>query len=158
MTDIREALGAQRLAAEVARHRHVWTPAHSFDAEEGVEVWFESCERCFVIRDPAKSHRGRSSRNRGNRREIEIAKALGGTKVGHFGGETDVRVGLLNVQSKVRKAFPNWQWDELAKLPRTGGRLPALIVTDSPGRGIKRRCIVVMVLEDFAELHGPVEP
>jgi hypothetical protein len=146
MTDLRSALGAQRLAGEVARHRHRWVKTDWAEWEE--------CASCRALRDPAKSRKGRSSRNRGNRRELEIAKSLGGVKVGHHGGPEDVRAGMLNVQSKVRKAFPNWQWDELAKLPRTGGRLPALIVTDSPGSGIKRRCIVVMCLDDFVELHG----
>ena len=156
MTDLREALGAQRLAGEVARHRHRWE-WEQVGVVNGFATYGDKC-RCGVIKDAAKSRKGRSARNRGNRRELELARSLGGTKVGHYGGPEDVRVGLLNAQSKVRKAFPYWMTTELAKLPRTGGRLPALIVTDSPGSGIKRRCIVVMVLEDFAELHGPVEP
>jgi hypothetical protein len=71
-----------------------------------------------------------------------------------------VRLGLLNIQSKVRSgsAFPGWQWDELSKLPRTGGRIPALIVTDAPGPGIRRRSIVVLTLEDFTDLHGRITP
>ena len=101
----------------------------------------------------SKAKKGRSSRNRGNRRELEIAKQLGGEKVGMYGGPEDVRTPLLNIQSKVRKAFPYWMTTELDKLPR-GGRLPALVVTDSPGAGVERRSIVVMELDDFEDLHG----
>ena len=105
MTDLREALGAQRLAGEVARHRHAWkhpTPAMMEDGD-----WRPWCG-CGAHKDEAKSRKGRSSRNRGNRRErSSIAKALGGTKVGHYGGPEDVRAGMFNVQSKVRKAFPD---------------------------------------------------
>jgi hypothetical protein len=117
------------------------------------------CRSCRERKDEARSRRGRTARARGNRRELEIAKALGGTKVGHHGGPEDVRAGLLNVQSKVRAgaAFPGWMVRELDRLPRTGGRLPALIVTDVPGRGVRRRCLVVMALDDFRELHGDLE-
>jgi hypothetical protein len=45
---------------------------------------------------------------------------------------------------------------ELDRLPRAGGRLPALVVTDSPGPGTRRRSIVVLALEDFVELHGRI--
>ena len=101
--------------------------------------------------------RGRSSNTRGKRRELEIANAIGGEKVGQYGGPEDIRTPLLNVQSKVRKAFPRWMTDELDKLPRSGGRLPALVVTDAPGSGTKRESIVVMRLADFTDLHGRID-
>lgn len=104
-----------------------------------------------------KAKRGRSARNRGNRRELEIARQLGGEKVGQYQGPEDIRTPLLNVQSKVRKAFPTWMTTELSRLPRTGGRLPALVVTDAPGPGIERQSIVVMTLADFTDLHGRIK-
>ena len=147
--DLREALGAQRLAGEVARHRHRWVRYP--DGSVG-------CGVCAAVKDEAKSLRGKTARNRGNRRELEIAKSLGGTKVGHYGGPEDVRVGMFNVQSKVRKAFPSWMTTELAKLPRTDGRIPLLIVTSPPGLDPhdrrKRLAIAVVTLDDWRDLHG----
>jgi translation initiation factor IF-1 len=152
VTDVREALGAQRLAGELRRCVHA--KKFRFRLENGDS----QCDRCQRVIPAALSKRGRNARIRGNARELEIAKATGGEKVGHHGGPEDVRLGLLNIQSKVRSgsAFPGWQWDELSKLPRTGGRIPALIVTDAPGPGIRRRSIVVLTLEDFTDLHGRI--
>jgi hypothetical protein len=160
--DVREALGAQRVAGELKRHRHVWerrTLPVDFDEDGSIlaPVSDPYCARCGVQQDPVKSKRGRSARRRGNNRELELAVLMGGEKVGHHGGPDDVRLPLINVQSKVRKAFPYWMTTELAKLPRTGDRVPALIVTDSPGRGIRRRTIIVLELSDFQNLHGRVE-
>jgi hypothetical protein len=72
-----------------------------------------------------------------------------------YGGPDDVVVGdLFVIQSKVRGAFPSWMWDELAKLPRAGGRIPTLIVSDRPGPGHRTRRLVVRTLEDDIALHG----
>ena len=151
MTDIRANLGAQRTADAKRRHRHRWQTY-----QYGPMGYNMACA-CGAIKDEAKSRRGRSSRNRGNRRELEIAKELGGEKVGQYQGPEDIRTPLLNIQSKVRKAFPYWMLTELDRLPRTGGRLPALVVTDAPGQGKERECIVVMRLADFTDLHGRVD-
>ena len=137
MTDLRANLGAHRRSLPC---EHCGT--------EGRQKHDRTCP---------KAKRGRSARSRGNRRELEIANDLGGEKVGMFGGPEDIRTPLLNVQSKVRKSFPYWMTTELAKLPRTGGRLPALVVTDAPGQGVARRSVVVMDLADFTDLHGRVE-
>jgi len=146
MSDIRANLGAQRKEDAKRRHRHRWNPPW-----ENYPAWWCACG---AIKDEAKSRKGRSSRNRGNRRELEVANELGGEKVGMYGGPEDVRTSLLNIQCKVRKAFPYWMTTELDKLPRSGGRLPALSVTDSPGPGKERESIIVMRLSDFRELHG----
>jgi hypothetical protein len=148
--DIRANLGQQRLAGELRRCVH--PRKFRFRLENGDS----QCGRCLKVIPAALSKRGRNARLRGNVRELELAHTLGGEKVGHHGGPEDVRIGLFNVQSKVRAgvAFPGWQWDELAKLPRTGGRVPALIVTDSPGPGTRRRAIVVVTLDDWRSLHG----
>ena len=46
-------------------------------------------------------------------------------------------------------------WAELAKLPRTGGRIPTLIVSDRPGPGHRTRRYVVRLMDDDVALHGP---
>lgn len=125
--------------------RHEWFPSVEHDYQ---------CIRCGVVRDDTRSRRGKSARRRGNDYERDVAAVLGGVKVGHHGGPVDVQTPLLNVQVKVRGAFPSWMTDELAKLPRTGGRVPTLVVADTPGQGRRRRVLVVMALDDFRELHG----
>lgn len=113
---------------------------------------------CGAVKDPAKSRRGRNARSRGNRRELELAKTLGGTKVGQYGGPDDVRAGMFTIQSKVRGNFPSWMTAELDKLPRTGGRIPVLIVTGPAGLDPhdrrKRPAIAVVHLADWRDLHG----
>lgn len=122
---------------------------------EGVVI--RLCSVCGKPYDPIVSKRGKSARNRGNAYERELALRLGGKRVGQYGGPDDVTVNdLFTIQSKVRKAFPSWMSDELAKLPRTGGRVPLLVVADAPGAGHRRRALVVVGLEDWIELHGPV--
>ena len=107
--------------------------------------------------DPAKVRRGRTSLRAGKDAERAIAKSYGGTRVGQYGGPADVTVGeLFIVQSKAGARFPSWMWDELAKLPRTGGRIPTLIVSDRPGPGHRTRRLVVRTLDDDLDLHGPV--
>ena len=155
--DIRANLGAQRLAGQRARHTHSYRPQVQDDGIVHVCVGRFGCGR---VRDEARAKAGRSARKRGNARELELARELGGVKVGMYGGPEDVRAGMFNVQSKVRAgaAFPGWQWDELAKLPRSGGRVPVLIVTDAPGHGIRRRAVVVVTLDDWRGLHGEETP
>lgn len=158
MTDLRSALGSQRLAAEQRRHRHRWDVGPSQAMLEDNDLRMRC--RCGARQDMAATKAGRNARRRGNRRELQLAKALGGVKVGHHGGPEDVRVGLFNVQSKVRAGakFPGWMVTELDKLPRTGGRVPILIVTGPPGLDPydrrKRPAIVVLHLADWRDLHG----
>jgi hypothetical protein len=160
--DVRSNLGAQRLAGELRRHRHRWwmppivgpdAARYSFGANAPI------CAICEKPRDEVKSKRGRSARSRGNRRELELARALGVDKTGHFGGPDDMRGkdGMFVYQSKVRAAFPTWMTAELAKLPRTGDRVPVLIVTGPPGLDPsdrrKRIAIAVVTLDDWRDLH-----
>jgi hypothetical protein len=159
--DIAANPGQQNLVRAKGRHRHrwawcVWT---SEDPNSGPGV---RCERCGQWQDPAKSRRGLNARKRGNRRELELARKLGAEKVGHFGGPDDVRGGMFTYQSKVRAAFPTWMTAELAKLPRTGDRIPVLVVTSPPGLDPsdrrKRLAIAVVTLDDWRDLHGEETP
>lgn len=146
-----EPESAVSLVAPVRRcRRHLWELWHEVDGDgDG-----HRCARCGVWRDDTRSRRGKSARRRGNDYERDVAARLGGVKVGHHGGPADVVTPLLAVQVKVRGAYPSWMQAELDKLPRTGGRIPTLVVADSPAPGHRRRALVVMALDDFAELHG----
>lgn len=113
-----------------------------------------SC-RCGHVMDPARARRGRSSLRAGKDAERAIAKAYNGTRTGQFGGPDDVVVGeLFVVQSKAGGWFSERVWSELVKLPRTGGRIPTLVISDRPGPGHRTRRYVVRSLEDDVALHG----
>ena len=115
-----------------------------------------TCGRCGKVRDFAASRRAHSSIRAGKDAERAIAKAYpGGIRTGHFGGPDDVLVGdLFIVQSKAGGWFSERVWAELAKLPRTGGRIPTLIVSDRPGPGHRTRRYVVRMIDDDINLHG----
>jgi hypothetical protein len=117
---------------------------------------------CGKLRDDAAVKRGRTSLRAGKDAERAIAKAYGGTRTGMYGGPDDVLVGeLFVVQSKAGGWFSTRYWNELAKLPRTGGRIPTLIVSDRPGTGHPVRRLVIRMMSDDVDLHGqsaPAEP
>lgn len=153
MTDLDTLLAANPPAAETARttrtakHRHVY----DVDLFGGDPM---TCA-CGAIQDPARSRRGKSSLRAGKDAERAIAKAYGGNRVGQYGGIEDVVVGdLFVVQSKAGGWFTERYWSELAKLPRAGGRIPTLVVSDRPGPGRKTRRMVIRTLEDDVALHG----
>jgi hypothetical protein len=114
------------------------------------------CRSCGTVRDPSASRRGRTSLRAGKDAERAIARAYGGTRTGMFGGPDDVTVGeLFVIQSKAGGWFSERVWAELVKLPRSGGRIPTLVVSDRPGPGHKTRRYVVRMLDDDLDLHGP---
>jgi hypothetical protein len=133
--------------AKPRKHRHVY----DVDLLGGDP---HSC-RCGAIQDPAASRRGRSSLRAGKDAERAIAKAYGGRRTGQYGGPDDVVVGdLFVVQSKAGGWFSERVWAELAKLPRAGGRIPTLIVSDRPGPGRRTRRYVIRAISDDVALHG----
>lgn len=106
--------------------------------------------------DPVVTRRGRTSLRAGKDAERAIARAYGGTRTGQYGGPDDVVVGdVFVVQSKAGGWFSERVWAELAKLPRAGGRIPTLIVSDRPGPGHRTRRYVVRMMDDDLDLHGP---
>ena len=147
--------------------RHEWVPPHVWEKDaDGRAYWVPlpgrsgadgpfACLRCGAVRDPAASRRGRTSLRAGKDAERAIAKAYGGSRVGQYGGPDDVLVGdLFVVQSKAGGWFSERVWAELAKLPRSGGRIPTLIVSDRPGPGHRTRRYVVRLMSDDLDLHG----
>jgi hypothetical protein len=119
--------------------------------------WYaNACRRCGVIQNPVLVRRGRTSLRAGKDAERAIAKLYpDGVRTGQFGGPDDVLVGdLFVIQSKAGGWFSERVWSELAKLPRTGGRIPTLVVSDRPGPGHRTRRYVVRMIEDDLDLHG----
>ena len=128
------------------RHRHRW---------DGYPI--AQCLICEQPRNPAASRRGKSALRAGKDAERAIAKAYpNARRTGQFGGPDDVVIGeLFIVQSKAGSWFSERVWAELAKLPRAGGRIPTLIVSDRPGPGPQRtRRYVVRMMDDDVALHG----
>jgi hypothetical protein len=119
--------------------------------------WYaNACRRCGVMENPVTVRRGRTSLRAGKDAERAIARAYGGTRTGQAGGPDDVVVGdLFVIQSKAGGWFSERVWAELAKLPRSGGRIPTLVVSDRPGPGHRTRRYVVRTIEDDLDLHGP---
>lgn len=110
---------------------------------------------CGHLYDEAKARRGRTSLRAGKDAERRIAKAYGGRRTGQFGGPDDVLVGdLFVVQSKAGGWFSERYWNELAKLPRTAGRIPTLIVSERPKPGVHARRLVIRMFSDDVDLHG----
>lgn len=148
--------------ALLARSRRPKKHAHWFvNTTDGVTLGLpRSCDLCGLWEDEylARQKRGRTSLRAGKDGERAIAKAYGGERVGQYGGASDVVVGeLFSVQSKVGW-FSERFWNELQKLPRTGGRIPTLIVSDRPGSGKPTRRLVIRLMSDDVDLHGKVEP
>jgi len=91
--DILASLGAQRTTDAKRRHRHRWelfraveeTPYGLIQSTGGLR-----CHVCGVLQDEAKSRRGKNARSRGNAYERDVARRLGGIRVGQYGGTSDV--------------------------------------------------------------------
>ena len=101
-----------------------------------------------------KSRRGRTARQRGNAFEREVAKRLGASRVGQYGGKTDVQADWIAVQCKVGKSYPERLDGWLRSISVKGDQLPALVLGDSPGPGGRRRTMIVLDFEDFVAWFG----
>jgi hypothetical protein len=135
--------------------RHEWTEWHDV-GPSGEDVYWARCRFCGKPKDEARARRGRTSNRAGKDAERAIAKDYRGRRTGQFGGPDDVVVGdLFVVQSKVGW-FSERMWAELEKLPRAGGRIPTLIVSERHGhQGAKTRRLVIREYDDDVALHGP---
>ena len=159
MTDLRAALGAQRLAAEQKRHVHRYDNETARlvprldDPTQSTWVAVDFC-RCGAARDPIRSKRGRTARQRGNSYERSVAARLGALRVGQYGGREDVAGDWIIVQCKNGGVFPERIWRWLQALPANADQLRAVVIGDAPGAGTKRREVIVLDLADFIEWFG----
>jgi len=132
--------------------RHSWQP--NFDVEDRSHTWWE-CARCGTVKDEARSRRGRTNRNRGNAIEREVAARLGLRRVGMYGTPEDASGDYLVVQVKSGASFPERVWRWLNALTADANQTRAVVLTDAPGPGRRRRALIVLTLEDWVALHGP---
>lgn len=112
------------------------------------------CTRCGRDIDPERARRGKNNRARGNAIERDVARKLGLRRTGQYGGPDDAASDWLVVQVKSGGAFPERLWSLLGTLPVNAGQTRAVVVTDAPGPGHRRRAMVIVDLEDWAALHG----
>ncbi len=104
---------------------------------------------------PETSRRGRTARNRGNAFERDVARQLGGRRVGQFGDKVDVDVpGYLRVQCKVGASYPKRIDAWLRAIPVEAGLLRAVVLGGAPGSAGKRRTLIVLDLAEYAAWHG----
>ena len=144
--------------------RHNWWEAfgHPLTDEAGNEVapaphLGTVCLRCGKPKDEARSRRSRNNRKRGNAAELDVAREVGGRKVGPLGHPWDVEMpGYARLQVKKLKAPPSLRFiaAELARIARAPGEEMPGFVWVEPGRGGER--LIVFRLADFAERHGVV--
>lgn len=109
------------------------------------------------LQNKARSRRGKNNNNRGKAYERAVAKTLGGVRTGMFGGKDDVQHALLAVQSKNGKAYPERLDKWLRCIPTKTGQIQALVISDAPGPGKRRREMIVMDLTDFVATFIPKE-
>lgn len=120
-------------------------------------AWYgDACSRCNKPRDAARSRRGKNSRKRGVSDELEVARLLGGRKVGPLGLPWDVVIdGYARIQCKKLSRWPSLNevvaW--LDAIP-AGPELRAVTLADAPGGGTRTRRLIVMDLEEYARWHG----
>lgn len=157
--------GAKGLPKRCAKHKagdwvttsqRVFLMASGFGPPkmEGDGALVTWCPRCRAVRSDVKAKMGKSVVARSKREERKLAALYQGKRTGHHGGPDDVQTDLTNVQSKAGSTW--WSrryWDELVKLPRTGGRVPLLVLSNGePGHLIRR--MVVLDERDFRALFG----
>lgn len=114
-----------------------------------------TCLVCGNPKDQTRSRRGRNNRKRGNAAELDVARGVGGRKVGPLGHPWDVEMpGYARLQVKKLATPPSLRFicDELARIARAPGEEMPGFVWIEPGRDGER--LVVFRLRDFAERHG----
>jgi hypothetical protein len=113
---------------------------------------------CGHSADRTAIRRGTNARKRGLSIQLEHARRLGLTNLNGNGAadaksETVYGNAAFVAQMKSGGLFPGWMQRELDYLPRTGGRVPLLVVVETPGPGRKARALVVMDESDWIDLH-----
>jgi hypothetical protein len=143
------------------KHRHSWwmPPVVGPEASRyGFGANGPICRICEKPRDEQLTKRGLNNRSRGNAIEREIAHKLGLKRVGMYGGPDDIGSAAQPFIGQVKsgKSFPERLYRWLKALPSNANQTPILVMTDAPGPGIRRRALVIVTLEDWISLHGPI--
>lgn len=113
------------------------------------------CVKCGAYVPKSKSQRGKRANRRGRTQSAQIAKDIGGTNHEVEGKPYDVSNDLYLVQSKKDNSmFPERIWKALNAIPATDGKVPALVIKDSPGPGTRVRGVVIVKYEDWLETTG----
>jgi hypothetical protein len=155
--DVAEQPTARTVVGSPKRcRRHEWTwSQEQDDPQSRVLDYVERCRFCDRVRDPVLSRRGKNNRKRGNAAELDVARAIGGQKMGPLGLPWDVEVaGYARLQ--VRK-YANPQSlraiaAELARIAKTPGIEQPGYVWLEPGRNGEK--LIVFRLREFTEHHG----
>lgn len=138
--------------------RHEWGYV---DVSSGTRIELPSpvggfCIRCGKLRNLDASRRGRSNRKRGGRAELDVARAVGGNKVGPLGHPWDVELpGYMRLQVKKLATWPSLgqiaQW--IDAIPASDA-MRAVAVIQAAGQGKRGRRLLVLDLDEFARWHG----
>lgn len=109
---------------------------------------------CGHLIDPAKQKAGKNARSRNLRIQRQRQTGIGIENL-PGNGPYDGRNEMFRSESKamVPDRFPNQLWKWLRGIPVTT-ETPILIVTDTPGPGLRARSIVVIDYDDWRDLHG----
>lgn len=105
--------------------------------------------------DSERSERGRKARNRGNAYERDVARRLGLSRVGQYGGKEDLLGGWMIAQCKVGSSYPERIDRWLRAMPTRPGALRIVVLGDAPGPGVRRRELVVIDLNEFIDWFVP---
>jgi hypothetical protein len=134
-------------------HRHVWR--FGLEDEPPYDP-FIRCRDCGKDQDE-RSSRGKRARRRGNDFERTVARRLGVSRVGQYGGPEDVGAPTdwIAIQTKVGNAtYPTRIDALLRRIPVRSAQLRAVVHGDSPGTGSKRRALITLDLDEFADWFG----
>jgi hypothetical protein len=89
------------------------------------------------------------NRQRGKDSEREVAKILGGKRVGIMGGE-DISHPDYSIEVKSRQSFVAKKWMEQAKRNSKGGKIPLVVV--HAGNTPHATDLVLLNIEDFKKI------
>jgi hypothetical protein len=111
--------------------RHRWVEVHTFRDDFKAEPSYIDCSICGVVKNEARSRRGKSSRRLGNDGERRSEKRYGFVKVGEFGGITDLQGKTTKVQQKTSRMAAPVKWKGIfAQLEQVAdGRMPAILLS-----------------------------
>lgn len=138
----------QRLGGRTPRpHRHAWA-----QTLVGTELTPPRCTLCGKV-DDGSTRRNRNNRARGSRAELEVAKLLGGEKVGPLGLPEDVRIeGYARLQVKKLARLPSLSAVSTWLNAMPAGQTMRGVVIVEAGRNGRR--FIVFDLDEFASQHG----